>query len=307
MPFDSDAGTFLVPGPAGASAYEAWRGLGNTGTVADFLATLAGKPGADSNVPGPPGPPGESGAGSIAVRTASVAIPAWTAVVADGPTNCLPADPLNEAHRGRVIGITALGAGAGASVEVQNAGDLTGPPAGFAGTDSLFVGTGGVISPAAPLGAVWRQPVATVVSDGHVVVQLGEASLIYDTADAMLAEGGFSAPCDLSRGADLRASGYVTPAANARAFMAALAGVVPDDLPPRRGQFLLALQDLWPGAAATLFNAVPIDPTDPNHTAYWHTIGVTPSCRLALFARDQLKRTDAEIASAIALARSIPE
>ena len=52
MPFDSDAGAFLVPGPSGASAYEAWRGLGNTGTVADFLATLTGAPGPRTRVLG---------------------------------------------------------------------------------------------------------------------------------------------------------------------------------------------------------------------------------------------------------------
>lgn len=61
MPFDSDAGAFLVPGPSGASAYEAWRGLGNTGTVADFLATLTGAPGRDSTVPGPAGKDGMDG------------------------------------------------------------------------------------------------------------------------------------------------------------------------------------------------------------------------------------------------------
>lgn len=150
MPFDSDAGTFLVPGPSGASAYEAWRGLGNTGTVADFLATLVGAPGKDSQVAGPEGKQGPAGAGAVAVRTASAAIVAWTAMIADGPTNCVPAESTNPAHRGLVIGITAFGGAAGASVEIENTGDLSGPARGFAAESVLFVGASGALVTSPP-------------------------------------------------------------------------------------------------------------------------------------------------------------
>lgn len=192
MPFDSDAGAFQVPGPAGASAFEAWRGLGNTGTVADFLAALRGAKGADSTVPGPQGEQGPAGAGTVAVRTASSRIAPWTAVIADGPTNCLPADPTNSAHRGLVIGVSAYGGAAGTSVEIQNAGDLSGPPGGFSVKASLCVGLNGALASNPPAGAVWRQLVATAVSDGHVVIALGEASRITDDADALIGSSGFA-------------------------------------------------------------------------------------------------------------------
>ena len=42
-----------VPGPAGDSAYQVWLKAGNTGTEAQFLASLKGAPGKDSTVPGP--------------------------------------------------------------------------------------------------------------------------------------------------------------------------------------------------------------------------------------------------------------
>lgn len=175
MPFESDAGTFQVPGPSGASAYEAWRGLGNDGTVADFLATLVGKPGPASTVPGPEGRQGAPGAGVVARRTATTNIDAWTAVVSDGPSACRSADPTNLDYRGRVIGITAYGAVAGAQCEIQSLGDLSGPPRQYASGALLYVGLNGGLVAMPPLTARWRQAVATVVTDGHVVVLLGEA------------------------------------------------------------------------------------------------------------------------------------
>jgi hypothetical protein len=42
-------------GADGASAYQIWLDAGNTGTEADFLASLEGEPGADSTIPGPQG------------------------------------------------------------------------------------------------------------------------------------------------------------------------------------------------------------------------------------------------------------
>lgn len=40
-----------TPGAAGASAYDIWLGLGNTGTEADFIASLKGDPGTPSPLP----------------------------------------------------------------------------------------------------------------------------------------------------------------------------------------------------------------------------------------------------------------
>lgn len=188
---------------------------------------LRGERGADSTVPGPEGregPPGRdgeqgpAGAGAIVTRAARVNTPLWCAVVADGPTGCRPADPNNPAHRGQVIGVTAYGGMLNAQVTIHNVGDLMGLVATFAGGASLFVGTGGMLTPAPPTSG-WRQIVATAVSSSQIVVALGEASIVDDAGDALLAEGGFSTPCDLDGAADPNAAGqYVTPAANARAL-----------------------------------------------------------------------------------------
>ena len=55
-PYIDMSGTFSMNGP-GPSAYDIWLMLGNTGTEADFIASLRGTPGAQ----GPQGEPGVSG------------------------------------------------------------------------------------------------------------------------------------------------------------------------------------------------------------------------------------------------------
>lgn len=182
-----------------------------------------------------------------------------------------------------------------------------GPVASFFVGAPLFVGAGGILTPTPPASG-WRQIVATAVSPNQVVVALGEASVVSDEGTALItSDGSFAGPCSLDGATNAAADSYVTPAANARAFIAALAGIVPSDLPPRRGQFLRALEAAQPGSIDTLFNAVPTDPSDPINTAWWHTIAVTAGCRLALFAKERLGLTDAQLAARIAAARLIQE
>ncbi|EHP94864.1 hypothetical protein [Methylorubrum extorquens] len=241
-------------------------------------------------------------------RTASVALPNWTVVVADGAGNCAPADPSNPAHLNLVLGIVANAVSEGGEAQIQTIGDLVGlAPHGLTVGATLFVGTNGTLAPNPPDGAAWRQIIGKSATPYGVIASLGEASLIYAEADALLAPGGFATPCDLDRAADIAAAGYVTPAANARAFTAALAGRVPTGLPPRRGQFLRALEAMQAGNIAALAAAVPTDPGDAINTAWFHTIGVVATGQLAQFAKQVLGLTDAQIADAISSARSITE
>lgn len=153
-----------------------------------------GPVGPASTVPGPPGPIGEqgpAGAGAILSRTASVAIPAWTAVVADGVSGCIPADPFNPAHRGFVLGVTAAGAPIGGTVAIQSGGDLYQAVGGFFTANSdLFVGARGALV-ATPPASTWRQIVAKALQPNHIVVALGEAEVLA-ADDALLLPGGLA-------------------------------------------------------------------------------------------------------------------
>jgi hypothetical protein len=149
--------------------------------------------------------------GAAIIKTATVSLAPWSAFVADGVDECRPADISDPAQRQAVLAITANGGAAGARVTGQSAGDLFGPNAGWMPGAPLYVGTGGVLTQAASTSG-WRQQVATVVTDGHIVVNLGEARII--AADTpMLAAGGFAAPAatsDVQQGIAL--DRYLTPA-----------------------------------------------------------------------------------------------
>lgn len=275
-----------------------WTPDGNV-KGADGKSTVPGPPG--TSVVGPPGPSGRT-----LTKAAGQAIPDWRAVILDTNDQFRLADPSNLAHRQRVVGIVPYGGFDMASLVAQTAGDVTGPASNFSPTAPLFVGAGGILT-ATPPASGWRQIVATAVTSSRIVVALGEASLIESGSDFMFGDGGFSTPCPLDRAADQTASGYVTPAANARAFTATLAGTVPAGVPPRRGQFLLALEAARPGAIQTLLDALPANPADPINVAWFHTVGVVSSGRLAIFAKQVLPLTDAQLAAAIVSARSIIE
>lgn len=275
-----------------------------------------GPAGADSTVPGPEGrqgpagrdgAQGPAGAGAVSSRQADTSAPLWSAVVASDANRCIPADPSNPAHRGQVIGVTAYGGMAGGQVEIQSVGDLLGPVASFTEGSALFVGAGGILTSTPPASG-WRQIVATAVSSSQIVVALGEARVISDQGAALiLPEGGFAGPCALSQGAAAGAAGYVTPSANARAFLATMAGIVPDGLPPRRAQFLLALEARQAGSIQALLDALPSGPADPINVAWFHTVGVGPTSRLAQFAKSQLALTDAALIAVLASARLIQD
>ncbi|GJD51073.1 hypothetical protein OPKNFCMD_3824 [Methylobacterium crusticola] len=111
----------------------------------------------------------------------------------------------------------------------------------------------------------------------------------------------------------LDAAGAVVGGAAAATAAAAAAqavlngGVVPASMAPRRLQFLDALEASGAGRVATLAAAVPSDPGDPVNRAYQHTLFVTASCRLAVFARATLGLTDAAFAAILDAARTLQD
>ncbi|POR42575.1 hypothetical protein [Methylobacterium sp. V23] len=76
-------------------------------------------------------------------------------------------------------------------------------------------------------------------------------------------------------------------------------------LSPGRNQFFAALEDLIPGATATLAAAVPSDPGDLNNRAFTGTAFVTAGCTLVVFAKATLGLTEEQIAAVLAAAASI--
>ncbi len=252
------------------------------------------------------GDQGPAGAGALISRTATVTIAPWTAIIADGIGGCRPADPSNPAQRQQVIAITANGGATNAIVQGQNTGDLFGPNAGFVPGTTLFVGQGGALTATLPTSG-WRQAVASVIADGHIVVALGEAALIA-TDVPLISASGFSSPAsaaDLAAGQDL--GRFLTSGVLAPTLAASLAGVVPASLPPRRAQFLLALEARQAGSIQALSDALPASPADPVAVAWFHTVGVTPASRLATWAKSVLGLTDAQLAATISAARSIQD
>lgn len=192
---------------------------------------LRGPEGAASTVPGPaggPGPQGRDGAGAIVSRIAAVAIPPWTAVVSSGSDRVIPADPTNPAHRGQVIGVTAYGALQGAAVSIQNTGDLFGLVGPFSAGDALFVGAGGAVVSIPPTSG-WRQIVAGGAATNHIVVTLGEASLILDGDAMLLGAGGFSTPATTAQGVSGQGGSVYTTPDNVRGHVGTRIGVSPYD------------------------------------------------------------------------------
>lgn len=159
----------------------------------------------DQGLPGERGERGEQGSigpageGSLVSRKATADIADWTAVIADGPGGCRPADPFDPAQRQQVIAIVARGAAANAVVQGQNAGDLLGPNAGFVPGTTMFVGPGGALTSTPPTSG-WLQAVASVIADGHIVVNLSEARVIDNDGQGIISlDGSFVRATDYSR------------------------------------------------------------------------------------------------------------
>lgn len=240
-----------------------------------------GPKGADSTVPGPqgeqgiqgePGLQGVAGAGALISRTAAATVPAWTAIIAEGAGGCRPADPSNPAQRQQVIAVTAYGGASGAAVEGQNTGDLLGPNVGFVPGTTLFAGPGGGLTPTPPTSG-WRQAVASVIADGHIVVNLGEATLI-PASVPMIAMSGFAAP---ALAADVQQASatdrYLTPAG--LAAVAAPGNPVGDAIAGRsavaRGSVLRAISTLVDGGVNRFQQAmISPDPDSAGSLAFWH-------------------------------------
>lgn len=203
-------------GETGPSAYAAWLALGNTGTEADFIASLKGDPGADSTVPGPPGDIGPAGlsayeqwllAGNVGDEAAFLAslVGAPGAPGADGADSTVPGPPgADSTVPGPPGAAGADGASAyevwlangGIGTEADYLASLTGPPGppgspgadGADGADSTVPGPPG--SPGVSVTA------AEIDVSGHLIITLSDAS----SFDAGLAVGTDGA--DGTNGAD---------------------------------------------------------------------------------------------------------
>jgi hypothetical protein len=235
--------------------------VANTSAGAPIVFPVSGQPGltgqdgkdgtqGEQGETGADGKPGPAGAGSLISRTATAFVQIWTAIVADGTAGCRPADPSDLSQRQQVIAVTAYGGAPGAPVEGVNTGDLQGPTNGFVPNTTLFVGPGGALISEPPTSG-WSQAVASVIADGHIVVNLGEAAIIADDV-AMVATGGFSTPASPT---DVRLAEatdrHLTPAR--LADVAAAGNPVGDSL-------TASAQRLTTAVPATPYDSIP-DPT----------------------------------------------
>ena len=168
-------------GPPGLSAYQHWLSLGNTGSIADYLASLKGTDGTN-------GTKGIDGAGTIVTLIASSRILPSSAVVPDGQFGAAPANPANPAHANLVVGVTAVGAEAGGLVTIQGSGDLDGLVGNFAAGDILFPSTNGTLTRVVPTSG-WRQALGKASSSSRMIVNIGPAYTLPNPASLLIAPG----------------------------------------------------------------------------------------------------------------------
>lgn len=171
-------------GPAGndgKSAYQSWLALGNSGSEADYLASLKGKDGRN-------GIDGQPGAGTVTTRRAAASFPDNSCAVDVGNGAAVVADPLNAAHRGKLIGFVRSGGDVGAVLNISLLGPITGVSGDFGPNDRLYPGIGGGLTRALPEGATWRQIVGQATTATEIVFAPGEARVI-DSGSFVLPNG----------------------------------------------------------------------------------------------------------------------
>lgn len=111
----------------------------------------------------------------------------------------------------------------------------------------------------------------------------------------------------LKGGVEAAIAGSTAVAQTIGSVTALLAGPTPAGFPPRRGQFLAALEASGAGRTSAVYAVVPSDPGDPLNRAWFHTVYVTPTCRLALLVRDTLGLADLDIVALVDAARALVE
>ena len=125
---------------------------------------------AEQGPPGPMGPPGPAG-GATLIPVGPTPLSGHSAV-ALGPDGALqPADCTLSAHRGAVLGVVANAYAAGADAVVSN--NIPLEHAGWAwALGPVFVGAGGVLTQALPVGALFSQIVGQAVSATRVLIDV---------------------------------------------------------------------------------------------------------------------------------------
>jgi hypothetical protein len=149
---------------------------------------VSGPPGA-SNVQGPPGATGPRGPdGKTISRIASVTILDNSAVVGDLAGRCVPADPANLSHRGRLLGVVKAGGAPGATITIQTIGDLDGVTGAFGALAPLFIAADGTLTATPPVDG-WRQQVGTATTSSHIIVTLGLAYAVSTSGSPVVIAG----------------------------------------------------------------------------------------------------------------------
>lgn len=153
-----------------------------------------GQPGADSTVPGPQGATGDKGAtgdqgqpgaGTMATRTAAVAIPANCNVVDLGNNQCRPMDYTNPTHLGKLIGLVVAPAIQGATVTIITGGPVQGVYGLFTTGDQLYAAADGTLTNVPPPSG-FRQNLGTASSPSSILYRPGQARLFDPSSPLVL-------------------------------------------------------------------------------------------------------------------------
>jgi hypothetical protein len=115
--------------------------------------------------PGPKGDQGDPGGDSLIAATASEAMSAYRAVVADSASGVSLADNTDITHRDRVLGITENAAATAGPVDVRRSGEITFASWAWTPYAPIFVGAAGLLTQTAPVNpAVFSQVIAVALS-----------------------------------------------------------------------------------------------------------------------------------------------
>jgi hypothetical protein len=238
---------------------------------------------------------GGGGGPSILTRVASAAFGPGTNVVADGETNCKPADPADATQVGTLLGLVALGATQGATVTVLANGPFSSVSGSFSEGMPLYIASDGTLTSARPTSG-WLQQVGISSSLSRGIYAPGLAAAI-SGGNIILPTGGYATPSSIV------VSGPVADALSTR--LLAPAGAV------RKGQFFAALEagasPAGAGSTAALLAAVPSDPGDATNRAWYHSVAVTASSSLAQFAKTTLGLSTGQLATILTAAASITD
>lgn len=123
---------------------------------------------------GPRGEPGPAGVETF-TKTASEAISAYRAVIADSYDGALKASNTDTTHRARVIGITETAAPLGGPITIRRVGRIDFSGWSWTPNNPIFVGASGALTQTPPVNpAVFSQIVAVALAATSIYVGIRE-------------------------------------------------------------------------------------------------------------------------------------